>query len=98
MTATETLPAPELCLAAPDDDKWERERRAFLGLLPALLPGQCGQFVAVHEGQVVATGPDKIAVALEAYREYGPVPIYVGLVSDQPPVPARIPSPRTFRR
>jgi hypothetical protein len=49
----------------------------------------------VHQGQVVANGPDKISVALQAYREHGHVPIYVGLVSDQPLPPARLPSPRT---
>jgi hypothetical protein len=96
MSAIETLPAPELCFAAPVDDKWERERRAFVRMLPDLLVTHRDQFVAVHQGQVIARGPDKIAVALQAYREHGQVPIYVGLVSDQPPMPARIPSPRTL--
>jgi hypothetical protein len=53
--------------------------------------------VAVHEQRVVASGADKISVALQAYREHGQVPIYVGLVSEQGPSPARLPSPRTPR-
>ena len=97
MATIETLPAPELCFAATVDDKWERERRAFVHMLSDLLVTHRDQFVAVHEGQVVASGRDKIGVALQAYREYGHVSIYVGLVSDQPPSPARLPSPRTLR-
>lgn len=95
MSVIETLPAPELCFAAPIDDKWRRERQAFDRMLPDLLATHRDQFVAIHRGQVVASGPDKIAVALQAYREHGQIPIYVGLVSDQPPSPARLPSPRT---
>lgn len=97
VTAIETLPAPELRFSDPTDDKWERERQAFVRMLPALQLTQRDQYVAVHQGQVIASGPDKIAVALQAYREYGQVPIYVGLVSDTPPLPARMPSPRTPR-
>ena len=69
MSAIETLPAPELCFAAPVDDKWERERRAFVRMLPELLVTHRDQFVAVHQGQVVASGPDKISVALQAFFE-----------------------------
>lgn len=96
MSTIDTLPAPELCFAAPADDKWERERRAFVRMLPDLLVTHRDQFVAVHQGQVVASGPEKVSVALQAYREHGQIPIYVGLVSDQPPLPARLPSPRTL--
>jgi len=97
MSVIETLPAPELCFAAPVDDKWQRERQAFDRMLPDLLATHRDQFVAIHGGQVVVSGHDKIAVALQAYREHGQIPIYVGLVSDQPPSPARLPSPRTPR-
>ena len=50
MSTIETLPAPELCFAAPADDKWERERRAFVRMLPDLLVTHRDQFVAVHQG------------------------------------------------
>ena len=97
MNEIETLPAPDLNFAAPVDDKWERERRAFVRMLPDLLASHRDQLVAIHQGQVVASGCDKISVALQAYREHGQIPIYVGLVSDQLPPPARLPSPRTPR-
>ena len=95
MSEIEPLPAPELCVAAPGDDKWQRERRAFVRMLPDLLVTYRDQFVAIHQEQVVASGPDKISVAMQAYRQHGQIPIYVGLVSDQPPFPTRFPSPRT---
>jgi hypothetical protein len=95
MCAIKTLPAPELCFAVPVDDKWQRERRAFVRMLPDLLVTCRDQFVAIHQEQVVASGPDKISVAMQAYGQHGPIPIYVGLVSEQAPLPARIPSPRT---
>jgi hypothetical protein len=97
MSTIEILPAPELRFATTVDDKWQQERRAFVRMLPDLLVTHRDQFVAVHQGQVVASGPDKISVALQAYREHGQIPIYVGLVSDQPPLPARLPSPRTLK-
>lgn len=97
MSTTETLPAPELPVGASVDGKWEQERRAFVHMLPDLLITHRDQHVAVHQGQVVASGADKTSVALQAYREYGQIPIYVGLVSDQLPLPARLPSPRTLK-
>ena len=33
----------------------------------------------------------------QAYAQAGYVPIYVGLVTDEPPPPVRIPSPRLVR-
>ena len=97
MSTIEILPAPELRFATPVDDKWERDHRTFVRMLPGLLVTHRDQFVAVHQGQVVASGPDKISVAVQAYREHGQIPICVGLVSDQPPLPARLPSPRTLK-
>ena len=91
MNKVETMPAP--VLPALPDDKWRREQRAFRALLPALLKTHRGQYVAVHEGQVVESGEDKLAVAGRAYARFGYVPIYVSLVTEQPAV-VRVPSPR----
>jgi hypothetical protein len=53
------------------------------------------QYVAVHRGAVIAHGPDQVEVAQQAYTtRAGYVPIYVGLVTDDPLPPVRIPSPR----
>ena len=46
--------------------------------------------------RVIAEGPDQIEVAKQAYARAGYVPIYVGLVTNEPPRPVRIPSPRLF--
>jgi hypothetical protein len=40
-----------------------------------LLKIYAGQYVAVHEGQVIGSGPDKLAVALEAFGKVGNVSI-----------------------
>ena len=50
------LPAPEIEPPATRETAWERERRAFFQLLPSLLKTNSGQYVAVHDGTVVATG------------------------------------------
>jgi hypothetical protein len=93
MTSLATLPAPSL--PTPPADKWRAEQQAFRRLLPELLKTHRGQYVAVHEGQVVDSGPDKLALAGRAYARFGYVPIYVSLVSDELPPIVRVPSPRT---
>lgn len=78
-----TLPAPVIDPPTPPPDKWAREYQAFRRLLPELLRTCRGQYVAMHEGQVITSGPDKLAVALEAFRQVGNVPIHVGLVAEE---------------
>ncbi len=92
MSRMDVLPAPLLPVST--DDKWRREQAAFRRLLPALLQTHRDQYVAVHEGQVVESGPGKLDVAARAYARFGYVPIYVSLVTDRPLSPVRIPSPR----
>jgi hypothetical protein len=94
MSQADILPAP--VLPRPVQDKWRREQQAFRRLLPELLKTHLGQYVAVHEGQVVDSGDDQLAVAGRAYAQFGYVPIYVGLVTDQPIPVSRIPSPRVL--
>jgi hypothetical protein len=94
MSDPTTLPAPDLGLKDAAYDSWEEQRRAFFRLLPALLATHRGQYVAVHEGCVIADGPDQVEVAKQAYTRVGYAPVYVGLVTDEPPRPVRIPSPR----
>src|ERR1700720_3292371 len=92
MSQIETLPTP--VLPTPPEDKWRREQRAFRRLLPELLKTHRGQYVAIHEGQVVESGPDKLDVASRAYARFGYLPIYVSLVTEEPVPPVRLPSPR----
>ncbi len=94
MSHATTLPAPELDAYESQPDAWEAERRAFHRLSPGLLSAHRGNYVAIYQGAVVAQGTDQIEVAMQAYGQFGYVPIYVGLVSDEPPRPVRVPSPR----
>jgi hypothetical protein len=94
MSETITLPAPDLSLGGTNPAAWEEERRAFVRLMPTLLATHRGLYVAVHQGRVIAEGPDQVDVAKRAYARAGYVPIYVGLVTDEPPPPVRVPSPR----
>jgi hypothetical protein len=75
------LPAPVIEPMPLQGTKWACEYQAFCRLLPELLKTYSGQYVAVHEGQVIGSGPDKLAVALEAFRKVGNVSIHVGLVA-----------------
>jgi hypothetical protein len=69
--------------------KLERERRAFFRLLPQLLGTHRGQFVAIHDEQIVGTGADRMELAMEVWRRIGGVDLYVGLVSEEPERPVR---------
>ena len=77
------------------DPKLDREWAAFRAMLPELVKTYGGQFVAIHEGQVVGSGPDKDSVWREAHQRHGNVPILVRGVTETPRV-VRIVTP--FRR
>jgi hypothetical protein len=84
MSKEVTLDAPDLQETRLPQDKFEREFQAFHQLLPQLLRNYRGQYVAIHDGRVVASGQDKVGVALRAYAEHGNVPICVRLVAETP--------------
>jgi hypothetical protein len=90
MTDTDILPAPVLN-ASPSQSKWEHERSAFLHLLPELLKTCPGQFVAIHERQVIDRDENLVSLAARVYARYGHVPIYTDLVQERPVTPVRIP-------
>ncbi|MEX2287921.1 MAG: hypothetical protein WD648_12580 [Planctomycetaceae bacterium] len=91
MSNAEILPAPDIKTPTSGEmSKWEREKRAFRALHSSLLSKHRGLYVAIHEEQVVGSGLDQLGVAREAYRRYGYVPIYVGLVTDNPLPPVRV--------
>ena len=71
--------------------KYERERAAFRRLLPGLLEAHRGRYVAIHEEQVLDHDADEMALIERVLRRVGNVAIHVGLVTDQPPAPARMP-------
>lgn len=89
-TMPPTLPAPALGLpAAPG--KWQREHEAFLRLTPQHLATYAGQYVVIHNGQVVASGPDDVALALQFFAQHGNVAVHIGLVTPGPEPTPRIP-------
>ncbi len=89
MSAPVTLPAPIVELAPPPRTKWEREFAAFREQLPHLLTAYRGKYVAIHDGQVMGSGDDKLALALRVLAQVGNVAIHVGLVTDEPAPVAR---------
>ena len=89
MSETTTLPAPKIEASPLPRSKWEEEYLAFRRLLPGLLATQRRRYVAIHEGQVVDSGPDKLPLALRVLGKLGNVPIHVGYVSDTPEPVAR---------
>lgn len=84
MNQPSTFPASVVELTPPLHTKWDREHQAFQQLLPQLLLTHHGQYVAIHEGQVVESGDDKLAVALRVLARIGNVAIHVGLVAEEP--------------
>jgi len=96
MNDTTTQTTFEVTVPPVNLSKGQREYRSFLRLLPQLLTTHRGQFVAVHEGKVVDTETDDIALVRRVHAQIGYVPIHVGLVTEQPPV-VRIPHYREFR-
>lgn len=85
---TPVFPPPEV--KGIKNEKWQREYRAFHRLLPELLASCRGQYVAVHEEQVVDRDADELALGRRVYERFGYIPIYFGLVAEQQPV-IRIP-------
>ena len=96
MTQTAIQPVVDVLVPVVEMDKGEREYRAFFQLLPQLLDAHRGQYVAVHEGQAVDFDPDDIVLIQRVHARFGYVPIYVGLVTDQPPL-GHIPHYREHR-
>lgn len=94
MNQPDILPAPILDFPRTAESKWEREYQAFLRQKAELLRTHRNRYVAIHDGHVVASGDRVEDVAMCAYSRFGYVPIYVGLVTDQPERPVRMPSPR----
>jgi hypothetical protein len=96
MTQTTNEPIVEVLVPVVELDKGEREYRAFLRLLPQLLVSHRGQYVAIHEGEVVDFDADDIALIRRVHARFGYVPICVGLVTDVPSL-LHIPHYREYR-
>lgn len=96
MSEATTKPTCEVKYSPPELTKGEREYRAFLRLLPQLLPTHRGKYVAMHNEQVVDIDTDDIALIQRVHARVGYVPIHVGLVTEQSQL-VRIPHYREYR-
>ena len=83
-------------VAADDaETEFQRERSAFRLLLPRLAQYR-GQFVAIHEGQVVASDASRNALVRRFFEKYGEsASVYIGFIGPQPI--ARVPTPFVVR-
>ena len=96
MNDVSTPPLFEVTIPLPSPSKGEREYASFLRLLPALLTTHRGQYVAVHDGEVVDADADDIALVRRVHAKVGYVPIHVGLVAAESRV-VRLPHYREYR-
>lgn len=77
---------------------FEQEAAAFEQLKPALLKQYAGQYVAIYQGRVVASGGDKFELLRQVYKTFGEIPCYIDMVSTEPPRRVRMPSFRVVRK
>lgn len=77
----QTFPAPQL-EEPPPANKWEREHRAFLALLPELMKTHRGQYVAIHEGRVFDTDAEELALVERVIKRLGNVSVHIGHVTE----------------
>ena len=84
------LPAPALSQTSASG-KWQREYEAFVRLKPQLLSSHVNQYVVIHDGQVIASGNDDVALALQFFAQHGNVPVHIGFVAQGTEEAARIP-------
>lgn len=82
-----TIDLPEQIWKPRQPNPLAEEERAYALLLPELLKTHREQFVAIHQGKVIASGADRVGTAKQAYALVGYVPVLVRRVSDTPPAP-----------
>jgi uncharacterized protein (DUF3084 family) len=76
---------------------FEQEVAAFERMRADLLAQYAGQFVAIYQGQVVASGSEKLALLDQVRQQYGNVVCYIEKVAPDSPRTVRMPSVRVVR-
>lgn len=84
MNAIQTVELPMATNRDLASAKYHREWAAFRRLLPTLMQTHSGQYVAIHDEQVIAFGGDRLQVVNEALAKVGNESIHVGLVGPEP--------------
>jgi len=80
-----------------EDQELKDEVQAFERMHPQLVKQYLGQFVAVHEGQIVDADVDFEALFLRLEKRLGDVPVLIRPVSVEPTPELRAPGPRLER-
>jgi hypothetical protein len=76
------------------DEKIEAEAQAFEEMYETLKEQYFGQFVAVHNGQVVDADANFETVFLRVQARFGRIPILIRCVGEEPTVELHFRSPR----
>ena len=76
---------------------FEQEVAAFERMRFDLVAQYAGQFVAIYQGKVVASGSDKLALLDQVREQYGNVVCYIEKVASDSPRTVRMPSVRVVR-
>lgn len=76
---------------------FEQEVAAFEQMRADLLTQYAGQFVAIYQGKVVASGSEKLALLDKVREQYGNVVCYIEKVVPDSPRTVRMPSVRVAR-
>jgi hypothetical protein len=87
--------AEQLDTAEADEAEagFEAEAAAFDRLRSSLLEQFDGQYVAIYQGKVVASGRDRFELLRQVHQEFGPVPCYIDLVEPDSSIrKVRVPS------
>ena len=84
-------------LESLEREKLAAEARSFEKMHTALKEKYLGQFVAMHNGQVVDADADFEALFLRIQARFGHVPVLIRRVSENPRLELRFLSPRLER-
>lgn len=76
---------------------FEQEIAAFELLNPTLLEQYPEQYVAIYQGQVIATGDEKLALLEQVREQFGNIVCYIEKASPDSPRTVRMPSIRVSR-
>lgn len=76
---------------------FEQEVAAFEKLRPALLEQYGGQYVAIYQGKVIASGEEKLALLDSVRDRLGHIVCYIEKVTPDSPRTVRMPSVRVSR-
>lgn len=76
---------------------FEQEVAAFEQLRPALLKHYAGKYVAIYQGEVVASGDEKLALLDQVRERFGHVVCHIEKVTPESPRTVRMPSVRVVR-